>query len=65
MKPKKSIAVFLISFLFIVHGCTEQEAKQKSIGVQHLVDLSSENIPQKSLLNFDSLVIRIPGENGE
>jgi len=65
MKPNKSIAIFLISFLFIVHGCTEQEVKQKPIGVQHLADLSLENIPHKSLLNFDSLIIRIPGENGE
>ncbi len=65
MKPKKSIAILLISFLFIVHGCTKQEAKQKPTGVQHLVDLSPENIPQWSLVNFDSLTIRTPGENGE
>ena len=65
MKPNLFTPIILICFLFITQGCVEQKAEEISNNVQHIADLTIDNAPQKKWVNFDSLLIYIPGNNEE
>ena len=65
MRPNTSVIILLISFLFIIQGCVERKAKETHNNIQHLADLPYDKAPQKTWVNFDSVLIQTPGKNGE
>lgn len=64
MKLKTTVFAFLVSTIFLILSCNENENQLKTNQVQYSAEVLPQNKPKKTHVDFSALDTHTPGENG-